>query len=113
MELPVSLQLRELELALALGAGLAAVYTLLGLLRRGPVSTVAADLLYCLAVFLSLLAFGLYAGRGRLRLFALLAMGLSGSLGLYLRQIARKVLEKNRKKQKKTVAFAEKSATIV
>lgn len=84
MELPVSLQLRELGLALALGAGFGLLYDLLRPLRRGRITTALADLLYALLILLGLLLFTLYAGRGRLRLFALAAIGLSGGLWLKL-----------------------------
>ena len=84
MELPVFLQLRELSWALALGAALGLCHDLLRPLRRGPRSTALADVLWCLLLFLSLLGFALYAGRGRLRLFAPAAMALSGGLWLRL-----------------------------
>ena len=48
MELPVALQLRELELSLALGAGLGLVYDLLRPLRRGRIFTALWDGLWCL-----------------------------------------------------------------
>ena len=83
MELPVGLQLRELWLALAAGACLGLLYTLRGPLRRNRFLTIAADLIYVLTVLAALLGFALYAGRGRLRIFALAAMLLSGSLWLY------------------------------
>ena len=83
MELPVILQLRELGLALAFGAIAGLVYDLLRPLRQGRWSTWTADALYALLLLLSLLLFALYAGRGRLRLFALIAMALSGSLWLW------------------------------
>lgn len=101
MELPVGLQLRELALALALGAALALLYDLLRPLRRGSGLTAWMDLLYVLAVFVSLLGFALYAGRGRLRLFALAAMGLSGGLWLAFDSFVRKIM-------KKTVKYAKK-----
>ena len=101
MELPVSLQLRELLLALALGAGFAAVYDLMRPLRRGPVLTAAADGIYVLAVLLSLLAFALYAGRGRLRLFALAAMAVSGSFFLWFHRRLRKKRKKLQKPPKR------------
>ena len=84
MELPVSLQLRELWTALAAGLGAALIYDLLAPLRRGKRSTMLADVLYSLLLLTGLLAFALWAGRGRLRLFALLAMGASGGLWLGL-----------------------------
>lgn len=84
MELPVALQLRELELALALGLGLAWSFELLRPLRRGRLSAALADGLWCVLLLLSLLGFALWAGRGRLRLFAAAAMGLSGGLWLGL-----------------------------
>lgn len=83
MELPVVLQLRELRLALAFGAGLGLLYELLRPFRRGPRSAALADLLFCLLLLAGLLLFALYAGRGRLRLFVPAAMALSG--GLWLR----------------------------
>ena len=102
MELPVGLQLRELALALALGAGLALLYVLLRPLRRSRLLTSAMDFLYVLAVLLSLLAFALYAGRGRLRLFALAAMAVSGGLWLRLGAFFRKTVI-NRQKAAKNV----------
>lgn len=84
MELPVSLQLRELVWALAAGVGAGLVYSLLGCFRQGRRGAAWTDGLYCLLLLAGLLAFALWAGRGRLRLFALLAMGLSGSLWLAL-----------------------------
>ncbi len=97
MELPVSLQLRELELALAVGLGLAWSYELLRPLRRGRLTTALADGGWCLSVMLSLLGFALWAGRGRLRIFAAAAMALSGGLWLglispVLRRFGRKIL---------------------
>ncbi|MBR6378153.1 MAG: hypothetical protein IKS05_10390 [Oscillospiraceae bacterium] len=79
MRLPVALQLRELGWALAAGLAAGIAYRLLGLFRRGRVGTLLTDGLYCLLLLAGLLAFALWAGRGRLRLFALLAMGTSGS----------------------------------
>jgi len=113
MELPVALQLRELELALALGLGLAWSYELLRPLRRGRVSTALTDGLWCLLLLLSLLGFALWAGRGRLRIFAAAAMGLSGGLWLglispILRRIARKIPASCGEKRKKLI-FLEKS----
>ena len=84
MELPVALQLRELELAAAAGLGLALAYELLRPLRRGRVTTLLADIFWCLLVFAGLLAFALWAGRGRLRLFAAAASCLSCGLWLGL-----------------------------
>ncbi len=84
MELPVSTQLRELLLALAAGCGFGLLYDLLRLLGRGRILRALADLLYSLLVLGGLLLFALYAGRGRLRLFALAAMGCSGALWLAL-----------------------------
>ena len=89
MELPVSLQLRELGWALALGALFGLLYDLLRPLRRGPASTALADLLFCLPLLPALLLFALYAGRGRLRLFAPAAMALSG--GLWLRLLSPRI----------------------
>ena len=86
MELPVSIQVRELLLALWTGAAFGLLYDLLRPLRRGRWSTALTDLLYCLTVLLGLLIFTLYAGRGQLRLFTLGAMWLSG--GLWLRLIS-------------------------
>lgn len=65
------------------GAGLAlgCWYDVLrALRRRHPRLTVPADGLYCLTALLALLAFALYAGRGMMRLFALLGMGLGAML---------------------------------
>lgn len=101
MELPVSLQLRELLLALALGLGFGAVYDLGRPLRRGRVLTAAADGLYVLSVLVCLLAFALYAGRGRLRLFALAAAALSGSIWLCLSHSLRKKWKKWQKPAKR------------
>lgn len=98
MELPVLLQLRELGLALATGAAFALFYDLLRPLRRGRALTTLLDLLYVLTVSVCLLFFALYAGRGRLRLFALAAMAVSGSLCLWAAGALRKrLLQKNRK----------------
>jgi hypothetical protein len=102
MELPVGLQLRELGLALALGAAFGILYDLLRPLRRGRITTSLTDLLYVLAVFISLPAFALYAGRGRLRLFALGAMALSGGLWLQISGVFLEKLKKITKKKKKT-----------
>ena len=100
MELPVGLQLRELALALALGAGLGLLYSLLRPLRRGRLLTSITDFLYVLAVLLCLLAFALYAGRGRLRIFALAAMAVSGGLWLWLDACLRKTVDKWQKTAK-------------
>ena len=80
MELPVSDQLWELGWALALGLGLGLLNSLLRPLRRGRGRTALADVLWCLTLLAALLAFPLYAGRGRLRAADLLATGLSGGL---------------------------------
>ena len=141
MELPVTLQLQELGWALGLGAGLGLLYDLLRPLRRGKWSIALTDGLYALLVLLALLLFALYAGRGRLWLFALAAIGASGALWLRLasprfrrlEQAARRKelalrrrlrawfpkrpngifrREKKLKKTKKLVAFDEKSARI-
>ena len=82
MELPVPLQLRELLWAVAAGAGFGLLYDLLGPLRRGRITGALTDLLYSLAVFCGLFFFTLYAGRGRLRIFAV--FGICGGLGAYL-----------------------------
>ena len=71
MELPVSTQAGELLASVILGWGLGIAYDLLRPLRRGPRTTALTDALYCLLTLLALLAFLLYAGRGRLRIFAL------------------------------------------
>ena len=84
MELPVFLQLRELGRALAVGAAAGLFYDLLRPLRRGRWSTWASDAFYSLVLLLALLLFALYAGRGRLRLFALISMALTGTLWLWL-----------------------------
>ncbi|MBQ1372491.1 MAG: hypothetical protein IIY70_06115 [Oscillospiraceae bacterium] len=83
MELPVFLQLRELGLALVFGVAAGLVYDLLRPLRRGVWSTGLVDAFYALLLLPALLLFALYAGRGRLRLFALIAMALSDSLWLW------------------------------
>lgn len=101
MELPVSLQLRELLLALAFGLGFGVLYELLRPLRRGRVSTAAADGLYVLTALAALLTFALYAGRGRLRLFALAAMAVSGSLWLLFSRLLRKNWKKRQKAAKR------------
>ena len=74
MELPVSTQAGELLAAWILGLLLGVSYDLLRPLRRGRITTALTDLLFCLLTTLSLLAFLLYAGRGRLRIFALFGM---------------------------------------
>ena len=56
-----------------------------------------ADVLWCLSLLAVLPGFTLYAGRGRLRLFALLAMGLSGGLWTALSGQLRKRWKKLRK----------------
>lgn len=84
MELPVLLQLQELLWALALGAGLGLLYDLLRPLRHGQWRTALTDALYALLLLIALMLFALYAGRGRLRLFALAAMGCTGGLWLWL-----------------------------
>lgn len=86
MELPVQRQLLELLRALALGAGFGLLYDLLRPLRLRRWSAALSDGVWCLAVLTGLQAFALYAGGGRLRLFALAAMGLSG--GLWLRLVS-------------------------
>ncbi len=108
MELPVSLQLRELGYALALGAALGLLYEQLRPLRRGRFLTAAADLIYVLVVFVSLLGFALYAGRGRLRLFALAGMALSGGLCLWLCTQFRRIMKNFAKKAKKRLHLPEK-----
>ena len=116
MELPVALQLRELELSLALGAGLGLVYDLLRPLRRGRIFTALWDGLWCLLTLVCLLLFALYAGRGRLRLFALAGMAASGGLWLGLispriRRLQRALAALPRalvKKEKKTKKNYEK-----
>ena len=83
MELPVTAQARELLAALILGAALGLVYDLLRPLRHGRLSTALTDLLFCLVTTLALLAFLLYAGRGRLRIFAIFGI-LSGAAVWFL-----------------------------
>ena len=107
MELPVSFQLRELELALALGAAFALWFCLLGPLRRGRISTAVMDLVYVLTVFLSLLAFALYVGGGRLRLIALGAMAFSGGICLRIAVYFRKKLKNFGKTSKKLLQSRE------
>ena len=81
MELPVARQAVEFAWAAALGLALGCWYDVLrALRRRHPRLTVPADGLYCLTVLFALLAFALYAGRGMMRLFALLGMGLGAML---------------------------------
>ena len=80
MELPVGLQLRELLLALCTGAAFGLLYDFLRLLRGSSrLLAAAADLLYSLLLLIGLLVFALYAGRGRLRLFALIFMAMGGT----------------------------------
>lgn len=100
MELPVARQLHELGLALVMGVCLALIYVLLRPLRRGRTSTAAADLVYVLVLPALLSGFALYAGRGRLRLFALAAMALSGALLLWTDAALRKKLKKIAKSRK-------------
>lgn len=97
MELPIIIQLRELGWALLVGAGMGLLNDLLRPLRRGRGSTALADVLWCLSLLAVLPGFTLYAGRGRLRLFALLAMGLSGGLWTALSGRLRKRWKKLRK----------------
>ena len=97
MELPVSAQLWELGWALALGLGLGLLNGLLRPLRRGRGLTALADLLWCLALLTVLLAFPLYAGRGRLRAVDLLAMALSGGLWTAISAAVRKGLRSRQK----------------
>ncbi|MBQ6159639.1 MAG: hypothetical protein IJK24_01695 [Oscillospiraceae bacterium] len=99
MELPIALQLREFGWALLFGAGAGLMQDLLRPLRRGRVSTALTDSLYCLLLLLGLLLFALYAGRGRLRIFALAAMALSGGLWLRLISPGFRRLELTRRKQ--------------
>lgn len=80
MVLPVSTQAGELLAAGILGLLLGVCYDLLRPLRRGRVTTALTDLLFCVITTLSLLAFLLYGGRGRLRIFALLGMLAGASL---------------------------------
>ena len=81
MELPVARQAVEFAWAAALGLALGCWYDVLRALRRRHRRlTVPADGLYCLTALLALLAFALYAGRGMMRLFALLGMGLGAML---------------------------------
>lgn len=108
MELPVGFQLRELGWALLVGLGLGVLNDLLRPLRRGRGGTALADALWCLSLLLVLPGFTLYAGRGRLRVFALLAMGLSGGFWAAFSCQVRKKWKKGkinekilRKKQKK------------
>ena len=73
MELPVARQAVEFAWAAALGLALGCWYDVLrALRRRHPRLTIPADGLFCLTVLLVLLAFALYAGRGMLRLFAMI-----------------------------------------
>lgn len=98
MELPVQIQLRELGWALAVGAGMGLLNELLRPVRRGKALTALADFLWCLILLIALLAFTIYAGRGRLRAAALLAMALSGGLWTGLLSTLRKRLKSLRKK---------------
>ena len=97
MELPVQVQLRELGWALVLGVGMALLNGLLRPLRRGRARTALADGLWSLVLLAALSAFALYAGRGRLRAFAVLAMSLSGGLWTALSAAIRKRLKRLRK----------------
>ena len=101
MKLPIAAQGRELALALVLGAVLALLYELLRLLRlRGRAfGTVLADLLFSLALFLGLLLFTLYGGRGRLRLFALAAIALGFALFRALLRLPFRGLRERRRKR--------------
>ena len=98
MELPVQVQLRELGWALALGAGMGLLNGLLRPVRWGKALTALADFLWCLILLIALLGFTIYAGRGRLRAAALLAMALSGGLWTGLFSALRKGLKRLRKK---------------
>ena len=100
MELPVAFQLRELGWALAVGAGLGLLNELLRPLRRGRGLTALADAFWCLSLLAVLPIFTLYVGGGRLRAFALLAMGLSGGLWTALSARLRRVLKKAKKNEK-------------
>ncbi|MBQ2328650.1 MAG: hypothetical protein II382_05630 [Oscillospiraceae bacterium] len=81
MELPVLLQLRELGAALATGLALGLAYDCLRPLGRGRLLTACADFLYALLSLAALLTFALYAGRGRLRIFAL--FGIAGGMSVW------------------------------
>ena len=70
----VAVQLRELLLSVAVGAALGLFYDLLRPLRRGKLLTALTDLLFCACNLLTLLAFALYVGRGRLRIFAVIGI---------------------------------------
>lgn len=135
MELPIRVQLLELLNAFCTGMALGLAYDLLRPLRRGPWTRALTDLLYCLLTLLSLLAFTLYHGRGRLRLFAV--FGILGGMGAWLwawsplfrriqdfcirlicrpfrglGAVCRKICKKILKKRRKPVAIAEKHGKI-
>lgn len=135
MELPVHVQLRELLLALATGLCLGLAYDLLRPLRRGRWSTALTDLIYSLLNLLALLCFSLYAGRGRLRIFAVVAVFAGLCVWLWicsppfcavqnrvlrilfapariLRRGCRRLFGKFFKFCKKHIAFAEKNGKI-
>lgn len=136
MELPVHVQLRELLLALATGLCLGLAYDLLRPLRRGRWSAALTDLVYSLLNLLTLLAFSLYAGRGRLRVFAVAAVFIGLCVWLWvfsrpfcavqtravrilfapariLRRGCRRFFGKIFKFCKKYVAFGEKNDKII
>lgn len=135
MELPVLVQLRELLLALGTGLCLGLVYDLLRPFRRGRWSAALSDLIFSLINLLALLAFSLYAGRGRLRIFAVAAVFFGLCLWLWafsrpfcavqtrilrillapariLRRGCRRLFGKFFKFCKKHIAFAEKNGRI-
>ena len=72
MEIPVWLQSWQFALAVAAGLGLAALYDIFrGLRHTWRFFTVPLDTAFCLAAFLTLMAWSIYVGRGRFRLFLL------------------------------------------
>lgn len=131
MELPVTDQLAELAKALILGFLLGFCYDLIRPLRRGRASTACTDLLFCLLTLAALLAFTIYGGRGRLRIFGILGicLGAAGYFVLLSKGVVRLEnsliriisaparflggkLKKSLKKRKKTVANDEKTGKI-
>ena len=83
MERPITQELMQALLSLALGAGVGTAYDFLRELRRtgGRLAAVLCDLVFCAGLCFGLFAFGLGPGEGSLRLFMLACMG--GGWALY------------------------------